>query len=143
MMRLYIDRRYLKPNYTIGRFYINGAPFCDSLEDTVREDGILIPGKTAIQQGMYKVLLTFSNRFNRILPEIIDVPGRSAIRIHPGNTEQDTTGCILVGLNKLPGVLIESRKYSADLNIILQDQKDIWIKIVNNTANNPLYNAPF
>ena len=92
---------------TIGTLEIDGASHCYTLEDTVREHpGLDVsewkqPGITAIQRGMYRVALTFSNRFQRILPLIQDVPGFAGVRFHGGNSEADTEGCVLVGMHKL------------------------------------------
>ena len=79
----------------IGKISIDGVFECYSLEDRVRPHKI--PGETAIPAGAYRVVIDFSNRFQRFMPHILDVPNFTGIRIHPGNTDQDTHGCILVG----------------------------------------------
>lgn len=106
-MELILERIALKDTYTIGKLYIDGIYFCDTLEDKVRD--IKIKGETAIPYGTYKGKITYSPRFKKLLPLILDVPNFSGIRIHSGNTENDTEGCILVGENKVIGKVINSR----------------------------------
>lgn len=88
--------------------YINDSFFCATLEDVCRDlnrDGDLddpgerkIHGQTAIPAGNYQLAITFSNRFQRLLPEVIRVKGFQGIRIHTGNTPEHTEGCLLVGI---------------------------------------------
>jgi hypothetical protein len=76
--------------------------FCWALEDVTRKpDAQKIYGQTAIPQGLYEMILTFSNRFRMILPELINVPGFTKIRIHGGNTDKDTDGCPLYGCERI------------------------------------------
>jgi len=92
-----VIRKTFNEKCTIGELLINGAHFAYTLEDVVREDGVKVKGKTAIPEGVYDVILSQSFRFKRVLPELLDVPYFTKIRIHGGNTEADTEGCILVG----------------------------------------------
>ena len=108
-MNIIIKRIFKGPDYTIGRLSIDGHYFCDTLEDTVRAPGVKIPGKTAIPAGKYQIEITESIRFNRLMPIIKDVPGFSGVRIHSGNTAEDTEGCILVGFNRVKGKVLDSR----------------------------------
>ena len=102
-MRLYVARETTIEGTTFGSLYIDGTRFCDTLEDAVREQkGIpveewKVKNDTAIPAGTYPVRLSFSNRFRRVLPEVVGVPGFTGIRIHAGNTTADTSGCLLVG----------------------------------------------
>lgn len=117
-MNITVKRIALRPTYTIGKMYINGKYYCDTLEDTVRDlnqngkfDGNeqKVYGQTAIPYGTYRVLWTYSPRFKKYMPELKDVPEFSGVRIHAGNTNADTLGCILVGQNKQVGKVINSK----------------------------------
>ena len=88
-MNITVKRIFKGPKYTIGKLYIDGKYFCDTLEDTVRAPGVKIPGRTAIPAGKYQIEITESIRFNRLMPIIKDVPGFSGVRIHSGNTAED------------------------------------------------------
>lgn len=116
-MIIYLKRRYFGKSYTIGSLYIDGEYFCDTLEDTVRDLGKekKIKGNTAIPFGEYNVIVNVSPRFKRELPRILDVPNFEGILIHRGNTEKDTSGCILVGENKVKGKVINSTPYELKL----------------------------
>lgn len=118
-MRLTLKRIANKDNYCIGKLYINGKYFCDTLEDVDRglddsmtEADILKQkkyGQTAIPTGIYTVLLTYSPKYKKVMPLINNVKGYSGIRIHSGNTSKDTLGCLLVGKNTVVGRLTDSR----------------------------------
>ena len=117
-MEILVVRYHKKPTYTIGKMFLNGMYFCDTLEDTDRGLSDSMPlsqiqkqkryGDTAIPTGRYLVELTASPRFGRTLPILIGVKGFDGIRIHRGNTSEDTLGCILVGYNKAVGKVINS-----------------------------------
>lgn len=96
-MELTLNRIFLGSSATIGELYVDGEHIADTLEDRVRPEGEKVYGKTAIPEGTYEVKLTHSPRFKKILPEILNVPNFSGIRIHTGNSSKDTEGCILVG----------------------------------------------
>lgn len=96
-MELTLNRIFLGSSATIGELYVDGEHIADTLEDRVRPEGEKVYGKTAIPEGTYEVKLTYSPRFKKILPEILNVPNFSGIRIHTGNSSKDTEGCILVG----------------------------------------------
>lgn len=118
-MFLLLKRIARKDNYTIGKLSIDGVLECDVLEDTdryltdeMREEDIMrlkVKARTAIPTGDYDISLTMSQRFKRVLPLLENVKGFSGIRIHSGNTSEDTEGCLLVGKNKIVGKLIDSR----------------------------------
>lgn len=142
-MTLELERRWKKADYTIGRLSLNGEFLCNTLEDTDRglrkdmdEDRVANLkryGQTAIPTGKYKVILTFSPKFKRELPRLLDVPGFSGILLHRGNTHKDTLGCILVGENKAKGKVINSTKWEERIIELIRDAIDrgekVFIKI--------------
>lgn len=99
-MKLTLRRTTFTQHSTIGELSIDGVFECFTLEDVVRDDGVKVFGETAIGTGSYKVELTQSPRFKRVLPLLVDVKNFVGVRIHPGNSAKDTLGCILVGRTK-------------------------------------------
>ncbi len=95
-LELVVQRRPSADGCTLGQLTIDGAHECFTLEDVVR-DGPKIPGETAIPAGRYAVAITFSPRFQRMLPLLCDVPNFEGVRIHAGNRASETEGCLLVG----------------------------------------------
>ena len=127
-MKLRLERRWQKATYTVGRLYVDGELFCNTLEDKVadvnrngRFDGTERKGYggTAIPYGTYKVFYGWSQRFGRNLPRLLNVTAFEGILIHQGNTAKDSAGCILVGLNTKQGELTQSRYYSDKLNKLI------------------------
>lgn len=96
-MELTLNRIFLGSSATIGELYADREHIADTLEDRVRPEGEKVYGKTAIPEGTYEVKLTYSPRFKKILPEILNVPNFTGIRIHCGNSSADSSGCVLVG----------------------------------------------
>ena len=127
-MELLLRRIARRDTYTIGKLYINGVYFCDTLEDTDRGLRQDLPvsvnkakkkaGATAIPTGRYQVTLGVkSPRFSKkaqydfckgYLPRLINVPAFDGVLIHIGNTAKDTEGCILVGRNTKVGMVLDS-----------------------------------
>lgn len=128
-MKLEVKRHFKGPQYTIGRMYADGVYLCDTLEDTVRPDGQKIAGQTAIPAGTYPVCITYSPRFKKMLPMLDNVPNFTGVRIHTGNTAEDTEGCILVGYNRVKGRVCDSRAAFRRLFALLEKQPQIEIKI--------------
>lgn len=131
-MKFVLKRIAKKETYTIGKLYIDGVYFCDTLEDRVRDLNLeeKVKHETAIPAGCYKVIVNKSPKFQRELPRLLDVPYFDGILIHRGSTDKDTSGCILVGENKVVGRLINSTKYEIELTKIIKEAKDAIIKIV-------------
>lgn len=127
-MKITLKRKSLTAECTIGALYIDGVFECYTLEDTVRE--VKIAGVTAIPKGIYRVIINISNRFKRLLPLLLDVPGFEGVRIHPGNTAKDTEGCILVGTSELNGSSIGSSRVAFDaLFAKMQAAKSITLTV--------------
>lgn len=133
-MNLFLQRQKSNEHRTHGNLYIGDKPECVTLEDPVR-DGEKIPGKTAIPAGNYKIVITKSVRFNKPLPLLLDVPDFEGIRIHAGNSEKDTEGCILVGQVRTPTTVIYSKAALEILQAKIQNELDkgfeVWIEIKN------------
>lgn len=147
-MKVILERKYIRADYTIGTLYIISGSGdiileVDTLEDTdrglvktdseywIKEHKIL--GKTAIPVGKYEIKLTYSERFKRKLPILLNVTGFEGIRIHAGNTQKDTSGCILVGQNKIKGGLINSEKCLLKILSVLNWElqvRRLWIEII-------------
>lgn len=128
-------KRDPNPGYTVGKLYIGKEFECFTLEDQVRK--VKIKGETAIPAGKYKVDITWSPRFKRLMPILLEVPNFEGIRIHTGNDVDDTEGCILTGqmVNKNRNQLFNSRlAYEAlfkKLQKALNDKEEVWITIIN------------
>lgn len=149
-MKLLLKRIAKKPKYTIGHLYIDGKYFCDTIEDkdrglTSSMGAVAIQSKkvineTAIPTGTYKVSMnTISPRFQNtswakkwkgIVPRLMDIPGYMGVLIHPGNTEKDTSGCILVGQNKQVGRVINSQTtWHSLMEVLTKEKSQITITI--------------
>ena len=150
-MKLKLQRMYRADNYTIGKLYIDGVYFCDTLEDTDRKLNssmslndiakIKIKTRTAIPTGSYELNIdTTSSHFisrgwakpyKGKIPRLLGVPGFDGVLVHPtGNSAADTEGCILVGKNKIKGGLTESvNTFNKLMNDKLLPNKDKKIVI--------------
>ena len=149
-MKLKLDRYYKGPNYTIGRLYIDGKYFCDTLEDVDRGllqsmsleeiNSLKVYGETAIPRGTYKITLDvqspkYKNRSQYkfckgYLPRLLNVIGYDGILINIGNYIKDKYGCILVGENKVKGQVINSTATFKRLyNILITSKDDLEIEI--------------
>jgi hypothetical protein len=126
-MKLHLKRLHRTEFSTIGELTIDGLFECYTLEDKERD--VKIKSETAIPKGTYKVIINQSARFKTLLPLLIDVPNFEGIRIHPGNTNHDTEGCILVGKTRGKDFVGKSRKAFATLLAKMKLAKEITITI--------------
>ena len=137
-MKLTSKRRWFTEKSTSSVLLVDLTTQCFVLEDVARPDGVKIPGKTCIPAGEYKVVLDFSNRFQRIMPHVLDVPMFTGVRIHPGNTAENTEGCLLTGAERMPDTVMRSREAFDALMVKLQEATDRQEPITLNIINEPL-----
>lgn len=148
-MEILVERKWKKADYTIGRLYVDGKFFSNTLEDVDRglsmDDSLSyikskkVKGQTAIPTGKYQITLSVkSPRFGSKaayafcggkLPRLIGVPAFDGVLIHGGNTARDTEGCILVGENKEVGRVVNSLATLRKLYERMKDADEIWITI--------------
>lgn len=133
-MNLYLHRDTLLAGVTLGRMYVNGVYECEVLEDVHRGSAPKVPGATCIPNGRYRVSITHSPRFKRLLPLVHDVPGFVGIRIHAGNTADDTEGCLLPGrrrgvLNGKDAVLESTAAFNALYAKLLLAKGEVWLTV--------------
>ena len=153
-MEIILKRIAKRKDYTIGKLYLcnesmppltggglEGAYLCDTLEPTWRDyanGAYKIKGKSAIPEGRYAVVITWSPRFKTWLPLLVGNQEFSkkwqGIRIHAGNTAKDTQGCILVGKNREVGKVLDSRKCLYELKQKIVAAKDkgapVWMTVM-------------
>jgi hypothetical protein len=125
---LLLSRRWYSNRSTIGALTF-GEFSCFTLEDRVREPGVKVQDKTAIPAGRYRVVVDFSQRFQRRMPLLLEVPMFTGIRIHSGNTAEDTRGCILVGEWRAPDWVGDSRRAFGKLFPLIDGEGDVWILV--------------
>ena len=133
MKTLTLTRIAKRADYTIGRLEDeNGVKICDTLEPTWRNykgGELKVPRKSAVPEGTYPVVVTKSKKFGKYLPLLVGVPGFEGIRIHSGNTVNDTEGCILVGQNLIKGKVLMSRLTLEKLMRLIENEKRIFLTI--------------
>ena len=149
-MKVKVERRWPKVTYTIGRLYIDGIYYCNTLEDHDRglkqSDPLptiqkrKVAGETAIPKGVYEVTMSvtspkyaavawYYNFCRGKMPRLKDVPGFDGILIHPGTDALDTRGCILVGKNTKVGKLTDSRASFQEIYKQMKEAADHGEKI--------------
>jgi len=138
-MELTLIRKTLTERSTIGDLLIDDEFYCYTLEDTCRQDfpdGKFkkIKGETAIPYGRYEVIVNFSNRFQKEMPLLLNVPYYTGVRIHSGSFASHTEGCILVGKTKGDDWIGNSKSTFNSLFPILRSalkKGKVWITITN------------
>lgn len=128
-MQITIKRLHKTDTSTIGELLIDGIFECYTLEDIERP--VKIKAETAIPKGTYKVIINQSNRFRRLMPLLLNVPDFEGVRIHAGNTNHDTEGCILVGRTRFKDFIGQSRKAYEKLFKKMQAAKEISLTILS------------
>mgnify|MGYP006908850069 CR=1 FL=1 len=149
-MKIEVKRLYRKPNYTIGKLYIDGEYFCDTLEDFDRGlsqsmslehlKRMKVPRQTAIPTGVYKVTVNvISPKFslkpfykkvcNGKVPRILNVPAFDGILFHYGENQNWTDGCVLIGYNKEKGKLTDGQEVFEKFYERLKCHDDITVEI--------------
>lgn len=118
MLKVLLDRKWRKDEYSIGRLYVNGELWCNTLEPTDRGltssmsteliKKIKVKGKTAIPLGKYYITMSYSSKFKMELPLINDIKCFSRVLVHIGNYPKDTEACILLGNNNKVGMVSNS-----------------------------------
>ena len=133
MKTLTLTRIAKRADYTIGRLEDeNGVKICDTLEPVYRDykgGELKVPRKSAVPEGTYPVVVTKSKKFGKYLPLLVGVPGFEGVRIHSGNTVNDTEGCILVGQNLIKGKVLLSRLTLEKLMRLIENEKRIFLTI--------------
>lgn len=136
-MKIRVERRDFSQTTTIGVMFVDEAFQCYTLEDVDRHlesGGEKIYGATAIPRGVYRVKLTMSNRFKRVLPLLENVPNFLGIRIHAGNDHTNTEGCILVGTgtnhdNKLFNSRIALESLIERIEAADRRGEEVWLEV--------------
>lgn len=142
-MKLELYRKYRKNGYTIGLLYADGKFVCNTLEDTDRGltsamserqiASIKVKGKTAIPTGTYPIIVTYSPRFKKQMPLLCNTKNFEGVRIHSGNTANDTEGCILCGKNTEVGKVTSSRIWTEKvyelINNAIRKKESVTIEI--------------
>lgn len=151
-MKIRLERTYNNNVYCIGHLYVDGKYVCDTIEDTDRGldsnmsleqiKKVKVKSKTAIPAGIYRVTLNvkspkfslkqyYSQFCSGYVPRLLDVPGFDGILMHRGTTEKDSAGCIILGYNKLKGMVVDSTKAFEKLYGMMQlSHEPITIEIV-------------
>lgn len=135
-MKLELTRDIFKDEFTLGKLYADNKLVgytCEDKDRKLEDGGGKVYGTTAIPRGLYKIVLSFSPHFGKVLPELLNVPGFAGIRIHGGNTAADSLGCILLGAcRQSTGVCACAGAMARLINLIEQAEdigEEAWITI--------------
>ena len=138
-MKLQVRRNDFSDDCTIGDLSIDGVVFCNTLEDVDRHletnPNAKIFGQTAIPRGTYRVTISYSDHFQRDLPLLSGVVGFSGVRIHPGNSDADTEGCILVGIKSDRDDWITNSRATFEplfdqIHNAIENGEEVWITVL-------------
>lgn len=144
-MEILVYRKWKKPDYTVGRLSVDGVFMANTMEDIDRglDDGMQdwmirskkIPNVTAIPTGRYQVEMNVvSPHFSKYpfymevcqgkLPRIKNVKGFEGVLLHCGSDHSNSSGCILLGLNKQKGKLTDSKETFKKIYALMKDAHD-------------------
>ena len=138
-MKLKLIRQFGTEGFTEGKLYIDDVFECYAVEDEDRHleaGGTKVYGRTAIPKGSYEVVLSMSNRFKKLLPEVLNVPQFTGVRIHSGNSSKDSEGCIILGSTNdrddddwVGGSKIALTQFMAKLETAKANNEKVYIEI--------------
>lgn len=128
-----LKRKVMAAGFTLGVIVFGGVAVNNmdtggtdqtfyTVEDTVRPDGVKVYGETAIPPGTYQVVDTYSPRFKKNMLLLLNVPGYEGIRIHSGNTADDTEGCLILGLRRTYNGVADSRRAVEEFNALARER---------------------
>lgn len=132
-MEIKVIRKYTYPTAQLGEMWVDGSFFGYTLEDVNRK--VKVFGETCIPASTYKVIVTLSTRFKRELPLLENVVGFAGVRIHGGNTDKDTHGCILLGskIDLKTGKISNCAERVATITKMIKESKEATLIIEDNT----------
>lgn len=137
-MLIALKRHKFGDVFTLGTMHIDGLFLgytCEDEDRKLEEVGVdaKIKGKTAIPRGRYEVVLSFSNRFQKIMPEVLSVPGFSGIRVHAGNSAANTSGCPLLGAEQTETGVRDCAAVNSTLKrriqLALDRNECVWLEV--------------
>lgn len=142
LLELKLKREESEDSFTLGAIKIDDQLFCYTVEDVERDlkdlngDGDFndkgegkVYGETAIKKGRYRVIVTWSPKYKRLMPLLVNVEGFEGIRIHSGNKAEDSHGCIIIGLTRTKNGVGRSRDACRALMKILKGRRMVVIEI--------------
>lgn len=148
VLTLYLMRNFLKQEYTIGNLFATGYELngkkirkieegflCNIIEDKFRGNDLKnkkVYGETCIPEGNYEIKMTYSAKYKKELPQLMNVPFFEGIRIHSGNSAKDSEGCLIPGMNKEVGKVLDS-KFHTDIIITKIKQYDLINIVIKNS----------
>lgn len=141
---LTLQRLPSESDQTHGDLFVDGVWECFTLEDRVREiagqpvEQWKVRGKTAIPAGRYRMTLAYSQRFGPSTLTIEGVPGFVGIRVHGGNTHEDTEGCPLLGRRRNTYRIYDCKpaleQVKSKVRAAKEQGHEVWIDILNAAA---------
>lgn len=139
MIKIKVVRDTFTENTTIGKMYVNGKYFCETLEDKDRgldqklsleeNKKLKVKAETCIPYGKYKGIVNMSPGKKRVLPRLLNVPAYEGVLIHLGNFKKDTQGCILVGTTRGVDAIYQSTVKEKELVALMPEGTEFEIEI--------------